>query len=148
MKKSLKDWLAEGSLRTHDSSRAEVSGLLNLVRRDLADAAVADLSPDRAFAIAYNAILQLATITLRVSGYRTAGTGHHWLTIQMLLEILGAREQGRVDFFDSCRRRRNIADYDTAGTVSQAQLQEILREAHLFQDFVLLWLRTNRPDLV
>jgi len=74
MKKRLEDWLADGSLRRHESSPAEVSGLLDLVRRDLADAAVADLSPDRAFATAYNAVLQLATIILRVSGYRTAGT--------------------------------------------------------------------------
>jgi len=81
-----------------------------LVDRDLADAQISALSPDRRFVTAYNAALQLATIVLRASGYRTSGAGHHWTTFQTLLEILGESERPRADYLDSCRRKRNVAD--------------------------------------
>lgn len=148
MTKSLRDWLAEGALRPHSTSAREIADLLRVVERDLADAAVAGLSTDRRFAIAYNAILQMATIILRVKGYRTAGAAHHWVTIHVLPEILGEGQEERADYFDACRRKRNTADYDAAGRISAADAVEIVAEAERFKEFVLRWLRAERPDLL
>ena len=64
MPKILNRLLAEGKLRSHRTSAREIADLLGVVDRDLADAAVQDVSADRRFAIAYEAALQLATITL------------------------------------------------------------------------------------
>jgi hypothetical protein len=117
------------------------------VDRDIADAHVSGLSPDRRFVTAYNAALQLATIVLRASGYRTSGATHHWTTIQLLPEIMGESELARADYLDACRRKRNIADYDAAGMVSDSEAQEILDEVKGFRDDVARWLRTNYPGL-
>jgi hypothetical protein len=120
---------------------------MRLVERDLADAQVSGLSTDRRFVTAYNAALQLATIVLRASGYRASGPGHHWTTIQVLPEIMGESERPRADYLDSCRRKRNIADYDIAGRVSESEVEEIIDEILRFRDDVVRWLRKNDPGL-
>ena len=145
---SLRDWLAEGRLRPHRTSAREVEDLLRVVDRDLRDAAIGAISADRRFATAYNAALQTATVVVRAAGYRPAGVGHHWLTFQTLAEIMGRGEQGRVDYLDSCRRKRNVADYDAAGKVSEAEVDELLREARLFLQNVMQWIRDTHPELI
>lgn len=73
---SLKQWVDNGWLRPHESSRAEVAGLLAIVERDLADA-VGEISADWRFGIAYNAVLKLCTILLHASGYRPERAFQH-----------------------------------------------------------------------
>lgn len=46
--------LANGTVQPHKTSTKEIEGLRQLVARDLADAAVEELSADRRFATAYN----------------------------------------------------------------------------------------------
>lgn len=145
---SLKELLADGRIRRHRTSAREIADLLRIVDRDLADAAVAQLSTDRRFATAYNAALQLATIALHASGYRAAGTGHHWATFHVLPEILGPQTQARADFLDHCRSKRNLADYDRAGEISEREAEEILLEARAFREELLAWLRNNHRTLV
>ncbi len=111
--------------------------------RDLADSGLRRLSTDRRYATIYNAALQLATLVLRVSGYRTAGIGHHWLTFQALPHLLGMQEQTRADFFDACRRKRNAADYDAAGFITAQEAAELLEEVLEFRCLVLAWLETH-----
>lgn len=145
---SLHRWLSERRLRKHQSSPEEIRDLLRVVERDIADSALKSLSADRRFAIAYNAVLQLATAVLRASGYRTAGGRHHWITFQALPHIMGDSEQDRADYFDSCRRKRNIADYDAAGEIADSEVQELCDEAKVFGRVVQDWLRSNHPDFV
>ena len=142
---SLNAWLADGRLRRHESSRQETQDLLRIVERDLADAGLRRLSQDRRYATLYNAALQLATVVLRVSGYRTAGVGHHWLTFQALPHLLGLQEQIRADYFDACRRKRNTADYDAAGSVSDLETTELHEEVLAFRRDVRVWLESNQP---
>ena len=114
---------------------------------NLADARVSALSSDRSFSTAYNAALMLATIVVRAKGYRATGAGHHWTTFQVLPEIMGKSEEARADYLDSCRRKRNMADYDAAGVISEGEVQEILDGTERFRKDVVNWLRTNHPDL-
>ncbi len=145
---SLQEWLSKGRVRAQKTSVKEIRGLIRVGNRDLADARIDLISPDRRFATAYGAALQLATIVVRASGYRTAGVGHHWITFQLLLELLGKEEQERVDYFDSCRQKRNVTDYDDAGLVSQSQVDELISEVAAFRTVVLRWLRAHHPELV
>jgi hypothetical protein len=64
----LKELLASKRLERHRTSADEIAGLRRLIARDLNDAAVPGLSPDRAFATAYNAVLQLSKLALACAG--------------------------------------------------------------------------------
>ena len=81
---SLQDWLAEGRLKSHTTSKAELRQLFAVYQRDMADAQMEELSDDRRFAIAYNAALMIARAALAATGYRTSGEGNHYWAIQSL----------------------------------------------------------------
>lgn len=145
---SLPEWRNEGRLRRHKTSASEVTELLRVVDRDLGDAEIRQLSADRRFATAYNAALELATIALCAAGYRASSAGHHWVTLRALPEIMGPQAQERADYFDACRSKRNLADYDRAGIISDVEADEILREARAFKADLIDWLSANHPHLV
>jgi hypothetical protein len=71
---SLADWVKNGWLESHKSSREEIQNLLGIVERDLRDCRAQGVSSDWRFAIAYNAALQAATAALAAAGYRPPGT--------------------------------------------------------------------------
>jgi hypothetical protein len=65
---SLADWVRNGWLQSHQTSRNEIKDLLAVVDRDLADSATEALSADWRMTIAYNAALQGATAALAAAG--------------------------------------------------------------------------------
>lgn len=144
---TLKQWLAEGRLRTHAASRAEIHELLAKVQRDLEDASIVELSIDRRFMIAYDAALTLATIALYATGYETRGRDHHWLTFRTLPVTMGEDLADLADYFDQCRTKRNVGTYDRPGQISRGELDELMQEVRRFRDLVLNWLREYHPSL-
>jgi hypothetical protein len=72
-----KKLLAENKIHTHSTSKKELDALRALITRDLADAAVKELSDDRRFATAYNAGLQTAKMAIASAGYRRAAIPGH-----------------------------------------------------------------------
>lgn len=138
----------KGLFKPHRTSPGEIANLLAVVERDLRDSAVTEISLDRRFATAYNAVLQLATIVLYTSGFRARGRGHHYATISALPDILEPGAQELTDYFNNCRTRRHNIDYDRAQAVTEEELEELLREAVLFKKMVLEWLDKNHPDLL
>jgi hypothetical protein len=147
MPKILKRLLAEGKLRRHRTSTREIADLLGVIDRDLADASVDAISSDRRFAIAYEAALQLATITVYASGYETHGTGHHFNTFEALRETMGPTGQEYADYFDTCRTKRATTSYDRAGEISDTEVEALLVEVRGFREKVLAWLRKHHPEL-
>jgi len=140
---SLKDLLNQGRLRQHKTSKKEIENLLALVRRDIKDAKVEGLSSDRRFACAYNAVLQLATIYLYCKGYKPEGAGHHFTVFQAMKIIMGNNYYTLADYFDSCRSKRNITDYDYAGAISDLEAEELIEEAEKFLEITINWLKKN-----
>ena len=140
---SLKDLLNQGRLKQHKTSKKEIENLLELVRRDIKDAKVGGLSSDRRFACAYNAVLQLATILLYCKGYKPEGTGHHFTVFQAMKIIMGNNYYTLADYFDSCRSKRNITDYDYAGAISDLEAEELIEEAEKFLEITINWLKKN-----
>jgi hypothetical protein len=139
--------LAQRKLRRHKTSAREIADLLGLVDRDLGDAAVQEVSADRRFTIAYEAALQLATITVYATGYETQGPGHHFNTYEALRETMGTAGQEYADYFDICRTKRARASYDRAGEVSETEVEALMLKVEAFREEVLSWLRANHPDL-
>ena len=140
---NLKGLLNQGRLRQHKTSKKEIENLLALVRRDIIDAKVEGLSSDRRFACAYNAVLQLATILLYCKGYEPEGLGHHFTVFQTMKIIMGTDYYTLADYFDSCRSKRNITDYDYAGGISDSEAEELIKDAERFLEVTLNWLRKN-----
>ena len=145
---SLADWAANGWLRPHQTTRRQIADLLAIVDRDLADARRAELSADWQFGIAYNAALKLCTILLYASGYRPEKNLAHYRTLQSLPLILGPERQEDADYLDACRAKRNTAEYDAAGVVSQSEAAELRQFAAELRVAVLAWLEKNQALLL
>jgi hypothetical protein len=144
---SLKQWADNGWLRPHDSSRQEIAGLFAIVERDLADA-VGDISADWRFGIAYNAALKLCTILLHASGYRPEKNLQHYRSIAALPLILGEQWKDEADYLETCRRKRNMAEYDMAGVATEQDTSELVDFVKELREQVLGWLNENHSELV
>jgi SAV_6107-like HEPN len=135
--------------KTHKTSKQEIDGLRSVVGRDLKDASAAGLSEDRRFATAYNAALQLATMTIACAGYRvSAKQGHHENTFLALELAMGNPAKKFANYFNACRKKRNLVDYNLANIVTETELQELLTQATEFQALVEDWIFDNYPQFV
>ncbi len=144
---SLEDWLNEGRLESHTTSREEIERLFAVFERDIADAQIENMSVDRRFVTAYSAALMMARAALAASGYRTSGEGAHYLTIQSLAFTLRL-DTGTIRKFNKFRQKRNISDYEMIGMVSEQEVAETIALAQELRDKVAEWLRKNHPELV
>ncbi len=142
------DLLNNGSIRRHSTSLAELSGLRAIVDRDLADAALPDLSADRRFATAYNAVLQLCKMAVACAGYRVTGLGAHATTFEAVELAMGSAVHKEAAFFETCRRKRNTIEYDAASVASETEAAELLEAAQAFRNTVEDWIAANYPSLV
>lgn len=140
---SLQDWVKNGWLRPHKSSPQEIKNLLDIVERDLNDAATKSLSVDWSFGIAYNAALKLCAILLHSSGYRPEKNLAHFRTLQSLPLVLGAQYNEDADYLDMCRKKRNETEYDFIGGVSKSEADELLAFAKELKGAVIKWLAEN-----
>lgn len=143
---SLKQWAENGWLRGHQSSKQEIGDLLAIVSRDPADAE-GDISADWRFGIAYNAALKLCTILLHASGYRPEKNLQHYRTIAALPLVLGNRWKDEANYLETCRRKRNIAEYDRAGVVTEQDAAELAAFCLDLRHAVDAWLKENHPEL-
>lgn len=143
---SWKALLASRTVQQHKTSVKEIEGLRQLVTRDLADAAIEELSADRRFATAYNAVLQLSKMAIACAGYRvTSGAGHHQKTFEAVKTALGKPSEPLADYFDTCRRKRNLIDYDASEVVTDTEAEELLEKAEEFQEMVEEWIGKHHP---
>jgi glycine/D-amino acid oxidase-like deaminating enzyme len=119
-----------------------------VVARDLADAKVEGLSTDRRFATAYNAALQSASIAIACAGYRvTAKTGHHRITVDAIKLAFGAGAGRYADYFEGCRRKRNVIDYTRSHVATETEADELVKNATEFYELVEAWIDSKFPSL-
>lgn len=144
---SLEQWAKNGWLRPHKSSKQEIADLLGIVDRDLKDAG-SDISSDWKFGIAYNAALKLCTILLHTSGYRPEQKLGHYRTITALPLILGDEQRDNADYLDACRSKRNTAEYDSVGAVSDDEARELVGFVREMRQGVLEWLKKNHQQFL
>jgi hypothetical protein len=140
--------LAAHRVRRHATSRQELTDLRAVIARDLQDAALAGLSVDRRFATAYNAVLQLTKMVVACTGYRVVGPGHHQTTFEALELAMGPSIAATAAYFDTCRRKRNLVEYDLANVATETETEELLRQARQFTQVVEAWIAQNYPALV
>ena len=141
------DLKAKQKVRTHETSKLELESLASVVERDLRDAAISELSADRRFATAYNAVLQLSKMVIACSGYRVTGLGHHQTSFKAAALAIGKEAKPYTSYFELCRRKRNALDYDVANVATETEAQELLRKAEEFDVLVRHWLESNFSEM-
>lgn len=143
---TLNQWMNNGWLRRHKTSRKEIENLVMIVNRDLKDAK-GGISDDWRFGIAYNAALKLCTILLYAEGFRAEKTLQHYRTIQALPLILGNKRKDDAEYLNSCRSKRNIVEYDYVGGVTGHDADELIEFVKKLKADVIEWLNNNHPEL-
>jgi hypothetical protein len=139
--------LANNEVQQHRTSKNELHKLRAVIARDLGDASLDGISADRRFATAYNAALQAAKMAIACAGYRVVGAGHHRISFEVLRLAMGKPAGPYSDYFDRCRRKRNVIDYDDAFVASETEAAEIVTKAREFVLLVEHWIATARPSL-
>jgi hypothetical protein len=140
--------LASKRVQPHTASLDELAGLRAVVARDLRDAALSGLSADRRFAIAYNTVLQAATMVIACAGYRVRSGGHHHITFVPLELAMGPEVAELASYFDTCRRKRNLVDYNMASVATETEIQELVEKAQAFRQRVEDWIAHDHPEFL
>ncbi len=145
---SLESYFKNSWLRKESTSPQEIADQLGLVSRCMKDAGVEGISDDLRFYTAFNAILALANTALRASGYRTTNQpGHHTRTIETLEYTIQADDK-MIRKILAFSKKRNVASYDSAGSVSDEELKQILLTAETLRLTVGTWLAATHPELL
>lgn len=144
---TLQSWRLNSWLVQHVTSAQEIADLLRIADRDLAASQVKGLPADWRLAIAYNSALQAATAALAAAGYRASRDNHHYRVIQAL-EFTVAADRKLVDTFDGFRKKRNLSNYDAAGSVSDREAEEMLQLSKSLRRDVEIWIRRTHPELI
>jgi hypothetical protein len=145
---SLDSYVENAWLKKEPTSPQEIADQLGIVARCMKDASVEGISDDLRFYTTFNALLALANTALRASGYRTTNQqGHHMRTIETLEYTIQA-DSKTVRKIMGFSKKRNIASYDSAGSISNEELKQILATAENLQDAVQTWLKTTHPELL
>ena len=144
---SLQQWHLNGWLRVHQTDLQELSNLLAIADRDIADAATAELSNDWKFGIAYNAALKLCTMMLYDAGYMPEKALAHYRTLLSIEYTLGADRKEDVTYLDACRAKRNHVEYDYVEGASESEATELLAFARTLRAEVVARLQPKYPGL-
>lgn len=145
---SLKDWLDNGWLKPHQTSKQEIINLLDIVKRDLNDAMLDGLSIDWKFSIACNAALKLCTIILYTQGYRPENALAHYRTIMSIKEINPQNWEYHSVYLNSCRMLRNILEYDKTNSITEDDATKLIAFSKSFLSEVMIFLSQNYPQLL
>jgi len=92
--------------------------------------------------------LKLCTVLLYAAGYRPEHSLAHYRTLAALPFILGDSRKEDSDYLETCRRKRNVVEYDRVGGITDDDAVELADFAEQLRNEALSWLRKNHPDLI
>lgn len=75
------------------------------------------------------------------------GAGHHRISFDVLKLAIGKAASPYSAYFDRCRRKRNVIDYDDALVASETEVKEIVAKAKEFVDVIEQWIAKNHSSL-
>lgn len=124
-----------GHIKRLPMDMKKIEDSLNLAKRDVNVArSVLKENCDWAFSIAYNAMLQAVRALMFSKGYRPTGSNQH-ISVVRFAELFLRKEDAII--LDRMRRKRHTTIYDTAGTISEIEAENIVRRAEkLVQEIV------------
>jgi uncharacterized protein (UPF0332 family) len=86
-------------------------------------------------------------MAIACAGYRVVAAGHHRISLEIVKLAIGKVADPYSDYFDRCRRKRNVIDYDDACVATETEAQEIVAKAKEFVNVVEQWIAKNHPTL-
>lgn len=123
----------QGRIKVYRASPAEIQQLLRISVRDLSAAIKnLDISPDWAYTMAYNAVLQTCRALMLVDGYRPRGGEQHATIVAFVEERLGSPFNSQVHLLDQMRRKRHRVIYDISGLIGNAEAEQAIAFAQGF----------------
>ena len=69
-------------------------------------------------------------------------------TIATLPYLGGLRIQEDADYLNTCRRKRNIVEYDYTGGATEKDADELIAFTRELRDDLVHWLNTTYPQFV
>jgi hypothetical protein len=86
-------------------------------------------------------------MALACADYRVSASlpGHHQPVFEAARLVLGPAAQQSTDYFETCRRKRNVIDYDYAEVVTELHANELLERVAKYQKLVEAWIAKNHP---
>ncbi len=60
---------------------------------------------------------------------------------------LGAAADRFADYFETCRRKRNVIDYTRSHVATETEAKEIVQQATEFYEFVEAWIDVRFANL-
>jgi hypothetical protein len=75
-------------------------------------------------------------ILVRASDFRVKGQGHHMNVIATISYILGEDKKVDSEYLDSCRKKRNIVEYDCVDGATEKDVTELREFIVEFRDSV------------
>lgn len=134
-------------IETAPAKDEEVLGMWGKAVRSLRSSAFAELDPDSAFTLAYQAALQCATAIIRTAGYQVRGDGHHHHTFAAVAALnLGELSDAARDL-NVIRQRRHEAIYDWETVTRDRDIAQLRSAATRLFDHGRRWIQAHRPQL-
>lgn len=135
-------------LEKADPSRDEVARYLTKIHRKVEDSKRKTNHLDTRFDIAFEALLQLALLALRVNGYRTtSAAGHQQIAIQLLPKSIGVAPSD-IRALDEYRKKRSIGLYEADFEPSAEEVKAVTAAVDRLLQSLLAWMRKHRPDVL
>ena len=139
--------LASNKVTLQPTTKAELDSLRSIVARSLSDVTAKGLSADARFVMAYDAARTLSVMIVRSAGYRPKSVGGHYNTF-LALEAAEPAFAPLSAYFDGCRTKRNVSEYDGAGGVTDTEAEELLKTVLQFAKDAEAWIKANHPQFV
>jgi len=86
-------------------------------------------------------------MAIACAGYRVVGAGHHRISFEVVNLAISKAAASYSDYFDRCRRKRNVIDYDDAFVATETETTEIITKAKEFVTVIEEWIAKNHPPL-
>lgn len=99
---------------------------------------------DRVMAIAYEAVLRIASRLMNFLGYRAIGKEHHKNVFKFLEELNIDRKL--THYFDNIRKKRNDFIYRDVEVVSREEAEEIIERAEEFVQKIRTFVQKIRTE--
>ena len=83
-----------------------------------------------------------ANMAIGCAGYRVTAK-----TVYAANLALGSDGSKYADYFEACRRKRNVIDYTRSHVATETEAIEIVKKATEFYEFVEAWIGSKFPNL-